>query len=144
MKVSTRTRYGIRAIIELAQRQADGPVQLRSISRHQGISEKYLEQLMTIMKGAGLIRSVRGARGGYMLARPASQITMDQVFRCLEGHVLLMECVKDASSCNRSSDCVARGLWSDLEQAMDKVLKEITLKDLAEKAKAAWRPDYEI
>jgi len=144
MKISTRTRYGIRAIIELAQRQADGPVQLRSISRHQGISEKYLEQLMTIMKGAGLIKSVRGAKGGYMLARPASEVTMDEVFRCLEGHVLIMECVKDGSSCYRSSECVARQLWQQLEWAMDKVLKGMTLKDLAERARTSWRPEYEI
>lgn len=144
MKISTRTRYGLRAVIELARRQANGPVQLRLISKHQGISEKYLEQLMTIMKGAGLIKTVRGAKGGYMLARPASQITMDEVFRTLEGKVLIMECVKDASTCDRSTDCVARLLWRDLELAIEKVLKAVTLKDLAERSGGGWRPEYEI
>ena len=132
MKLSTRTRYGIRAVIELAQHEGDRPLQLKTIAERQDISIKYLEQLMGALRSAGFIRSVRGAKGGYVLARPPGQITLYEVFRCLEGPVTTTECVEDASSCDRSADCAARRVWTQLEEAIRKVLTGITLAELIE------------
>jgi len=144
MKVSTKTQYGIRAVIELAQRYRNGPLQLRIIAERQGISFKYLEQLMSILKTSGLIKSIRGAKGGYVLARPPSQIKMDDVFHCLEGQVVTLECVENAGSCIRSADCVARGLWTEVEQAVDHVLDSMSLQDLVDKASVPGKQDYDI
>jgi Rrf2 family transcriptional regulator, cysteine metabolism repressor len=144
MKVSTRTRYGIRAAIELAQQYEEGPLQLRVIGQRQDISAKYLEQLMAILKASGLVRSIRGAKGGYMLMRAPDQIRMDEVFHCLEGPVATVQCVADEASCKRAADCVARGLWTEVEQAVNGVLASMTLKDLADKARCEVRQEYEI
>ena len=135
MKVSTRTRYGVRAIVELAQQYAQGPLQLRVIGEREEISAKYLEQLMAILKASGLVRSIRGAKGGYVLAREPEQIRMDEVYHCLEGPVTTLECVADAGSCKRAVDCAARVLWAQVEKAVDGVLGSTTLAELAERAK---------
>ncbi len=143
MKLSTRTRYGIRAIIELAQHEGERPLQLKTIAERQNISIKYLEQLMGVLRSAGFIRSVRGAKGGYVLARPPAQITLYEVFRCLEGPVTTTECVDDTASCERSADCAARRVWAQLEEAIRKVLSGITLADLIEPPKSA-TTEYQI
>jgi Rrf2 family protein len=143
MKLSTRTRYGIRAVIELAQHQGERPLQLKTIAERQNISIKYLEQLMGVLRSAGFIRSVRGAKGGYVLAGPPAQITLYEVFRALEGSVTTTECVEDASSCDRSADCAARRVWTQLEEAIRKVLTGITLADLIEQPPAA-KTEYQI
>jgi Rrf2 family transcriptional regulator, cysteine metabolism repressor len=143
MKLSTRTRYGIRAVIELAQHEGDRPLQLRTIAERQDISIKYLEQLMGVLRSAGFIRSVRGAKGGYVLARPPAQITLYEVFRCLEGPVTTTECVEDADSCERSADCAARKVWIQLEEAVRRVLTGITLADLIQQSPAS-TTEYQI
>jgi Rrf2 family protein len=137
MRVSTRTRYGIRAVVELARQEGQSPLQLRVIGEREEISVKYLEQLMAVLKAAGLVRSVRGAKGGYVLARPADQITMDEVYRCLEGPVVTVECAEDPGACKRVTDCAARGLWVNVERAIHEVLASTTLADIAAKAKEA-------
>jgi Rrf2 family cysteine metabolism transcriptional repressor len=143
MKLSTRTRYGIRAVIELAQHEAGRPLQLKTIAERQDISIKYLEQLMGVLRSAGFIRSVRGAKGGYVLARPPSQITMYEVFRALEGPVTTTECVDDAERCDRSADCAARKVWMQLEEAIRRVLTGITLADLIQPPKSS-TTEYQI
>jgi Rrf2 family cysteine metabolism transcriptional repressor len=143
MKLSTRTRYGIRAIIELAQYEGHRPLQLRTIAERQDISVKYLEQLMSLLRSAGLVRSVRGSKGGYALARPPEQIKLSEVFHCLEGPVTTTECVEDEDYCKRSADCAAREVWIKVEAAIDRVLDSITLEDMVEKTKAGG-PDYQI
>jgi Rrf2 family transcriptional regulator, cysteine metabolism repressor len=144
VKVSTKTRYGIRAAIELAQQYEKGPIQLRIIAERQEISVKYLEQLMTVLRSAGLVRSIRGAKGGYVLARSPRQVRMNDVFHCLEGKVVDLECIDRIEACNRAVDCAARGLWAKVEHAVDEVLRGVTLQDLADKAGAHARQDYEI
>ena len=106
MKLSTRTRYGMRAIIELAQHEGKRPLQLKAIADRQDISVKYLEQLMSLLRSAGFVRSVRGSKGGYILARPAGEIKLSEIFRCLEGPVSTTECTEDEDCCKRSADCV--------------------------------------
>jgi Rrf2 family cysteine metabolism transcriptional repressor len=143
MKLSTRTRYGIRAVIELAQHEGKRPLQLKMIAERQGISVKYLEQLMSLLRSSGFVRSVRGSKGGYILARLPEQIRLSEVFRCLEGPVTTAECTEDEDYCDRAADCAARGVWIQVEQAIQRVLSSITLADLVEKAKTP-TPNYSI
>ncbi len=143
MKLSTRTRYGMRAIIELAQYEGTRPLQLKTIAERQDISIKYLEQLMGLLRSAGLVRSVRGSKGGYTLGRPQDQIRVSDIFRCLEGTVTTTECVEDKDVCKRSADCVARELWMEVEASVHQVLESITLADMVKRAKARGS-DYQI
>jgi Rrf2 family cysteine metabolism transcriptional repressor len=143
MKLSTRTRYGIRAIIELAQYEGTRPLQLKMIAERQDISIKYLEQLMGLLRSAALVRSVRGSKGGYALGRPAEQIKLSEVFRCLEGPVTTTECVGDGDVCKRSADCIARDVWVEVEAAINHVLDSITLEDLVKRTKTRGT-DYQI
>jgi Rrf2 family cysteine metabolism transcriptional repressor len=136
MKLSTRTRYGMRAIIELAQHEGKRPLQLKAIADRQDISVKYLEQLMSALRSAGFVRSVRGSKGGYVLARPADEIRLSEIFRCLEGPVSTTECIEDEDCCQRSADCVARELWMEVEAAIYGVLDSLTLADMVKRAKA--------
>jgi len=143
MKLSTRTRYGMRAIIELAQHEGKRPLQLKAIADRQDISVKYLEQLMSLLRSSGFVRSVRGSKGGYVLARPAGEIRLNEIFRCLEGPVTTAECVDDEDCCKRSADCVARDLWMEVEAAIQHVLGGITLADIVKKARAR-TSEYQI
>jgi len=143
MKLSTRTRYGIRAIIELAQYEGQRPLQLRTIAERQDISVKYLEQLMGVLRSAGIVRSVRGSKGGYALARSPEQIKLSEVFHCLEGPVTTTECVEDEDYCKRSADCAARELWVEVENAINHVLEAITLADMVQRARKRGS-DYQI
>ena len=130
MKLSTRTRYGMRAIIELAQHEGKRPLQLKLIAERQDISVKYLEQLMSMLRSAGFVRSVRGSKGGYVLARPGDQIRLHDIFRSLEGPVTTTECTADSEVCERSTDCIAREIWIQVEAAVQNVLSSITLADV--------------
>ncbi len=134
MKLSTRTRYGIRAILELAENYGNGPLQLRIIARDQGVSVKYLEQLMAMLKAAGIVRSVRGAKGGYILAKSPGQVKVSECFQCLEGSLITTECVEDESFCERTNDCIARQVWTEVQEAVMGVLQSMTLQDLVDRA----------
>jgi len=144
MKLSTRTRYGMRAAIELAATDSKKPVQLKTIAQREDISIKYLEQLMTILRSGGIIRSIRGAKGGYILAKPPNQIKLIEVFNCLEGSVTTAECVDDEDYCRRAADCAARMLWIQVQEAIKNVLQSITLQDLVDRAKGKRTLDYQI
>jgi len=144
MKLSTRTKYGIRAILELAENDSGGPLQLRVIAKRQGLSVKYLEQLMAALKLAGFVRGLRGAKGGYILAKAANEITLGDVFTCLEGPVITSECVENEDYCLRASDCVARGVWRQVQDAVRGILESTTLQDLVDRAKDKETFDYQI
>ena len=133
----------MRAIIELAQHEDKRPLQLKVIAERQDISVKYLEQLMSLLRSAGFVRSVRGSKGGYILARPADQITLSEIFRCLEGAVTTAECIDDESYCGRAADCAARDVWVRVEAAIQGVLQSVRLSDVAQKSKDA-RTEYQI
>lgn len=137
MKLSTRTRYGIRAVIELAQHEGKRPLQLKVIAERQGISVKYLEQLMSLLRSSGFVRSIRGSKGGYILARAPEQVTLSEVFRCLEGPVTTAECTDNTDYCERAADCAAREVWVQVEEAIQGVLNSITLADMVHKAENA-------
>jgi Rrf2 family cysteine metabolism transcriptional repressor len=144
MKLSTRTRYAVRAIIELAQNDSKKPLQLKIIAQRQEISVKYLEQLMAVLRSAGFVRSIRGSKGGYMLAKAPNEIKLNDVMHRLEGTVATVECVENDDYCSRSADCAARYLWTQVEQAIDRVLEGITLQDLVEKANEQKKLNYQI
>jgi Rrf2 family cysteine metabolism transcriptional repressor len=144
MKLSTRTRYGIRAILELAENYGKGPLQLRAIAQSQEISIKYLEQLMALLKSAGFVRSIRGSKGGYILAKAPNQIRLIDVFNALEGPVVTTECLDNNSYCQRVADCVARQVWVEVQQAIMTVLQSKTLQDLVDKTKDKRALYYQI
>lgn len=144
MKLSTRTRYGVRAILELVASQGEGPVQIKTIAHRQDISVKYLEQLMAILKSTGFVRSVRGAKGGYILAKSANQIKLSDVFNALEGPVTTVECVGDKDYCTRAADCVARQVWAEVQKAIESVLQSLTLQDLVDRTKDKGTLSYQI
>lgn len=144
MKLSTRTRYGLRAILELAEYEGQGPLQLKKIAEKQDISVKYLEQLIAVLKSSGLVRSIRGARGGYMLARSADEIKLSECFVALEGHVVTAECVEEESACGRAAECAARYAWAKVQRAVMDVLESMTLKDLIERGHDKKNLNYQI
>ncbi len=133
LRLSTKGRYGTRVILELALNYGKGPVLLKDIAKRQEISVGYLEQIIPSLKAAGLISSSRGAHGGYTLAKPPYEITLKEVVSTLEGPLVLAECVKSPNVCNRVNFCVARDLWNELSENLDKTLKSKTLQDLVEK-----------
>jgi len=144
MKLSTRTRYGVRAILELAENYGKGPLKLKLIAEHQEISVKYLEQLMAVLKSTGIVRSVRGPSGGYVLAKNPNEIKVSDCFNCLEGPVITTECVDNSSFCTRTADCVARQLWTDVQNTVMDLLRSITLQSLIDKTKKDKILDYHI
>src|SRR4030042_4005085 len=139
MKISTRTRYGMRAILELALAHKEQPLQIKLIAERQNISNKYLEQLVAIMKAAGLVRSIRGPHGGYLLAKPPEEIKLSEVFRILEGPVLTVECVDHKEICPICADCITRQLWMQMNDAIFNVLDSRTLQDLVDVAQRKQR-----
>jgi Rrf2 family cysteine metabolism transcriptional repressor len=141
MKLSTRTRYGMRAVLELALRQGEGPVFLKDIAREQEISLPYLEHLVAPLIAAGIVRSAKGPRGGVFLARDPAGIKLSEITLVLEGSVAPVECVNDPSVCLRSSSCVTRDVWAQLKAVMDGVLDAMTLQDLVEKHRQKGRQD---
>ena len=135
MKLSTKVRYGVRAMIDLANhRQEAKPILVKSISERQEISKKYLESLLASLKAAGLVRSIRGAKGGYLLANDPDKVTMEQITNALDGPPILVECVTDPDLCKRSGCCVARDLWKDMTEGLQSKLRETTLGEMARKA----------
>ncbi len=137
LKLSTKARYALRAMVELACHEGQGPVQLREIARAQAISPKYLEQLTLALRNTGLILSERGPNGGYWLSKPARQITALDVVRAAEGPVTLLECVARSTACDRSPTCAARNLWARVSSAISDTLADVTLADLRDQQMAA-------
>ena len=139
MKLSTRGRYGLRAMIDMAQNQDSGPVVARTIAERQGISERYLEQLMVPLKRAGLVKSIRGSQGGYILGGDPEKITAGDIIRVLEGPIAPVECVAetDPESCRRQEHCITRVLWTQVRNAIALVLDSYSLADLARESQSS-------
>jgi Rrf2 family transcriptional regulator, cysteine metabolism repressor len=134
MKLSSRTRYGMRAMLELANEYGKKPLQIKSIADREEISNKYLEQLVSMLKSAGLVRSIRGPRGGYMLAKAPADIKLSEIFTTLEGPLVPIECVEHTEFCPKCSDCATRVIWTELYSALMSVLDKTTLKQLSERS----------
>ncbi|MGF7185374.1 Rrf2 family protein [Desulfitispora alkaliphila] len=136
MKLSTKGEYGVRAMFDLAQHHGQGPISLKSIAERQGISEHYLEQLVAGLRKAGLLKSVRGAQGGYTLAREPDDIKIGEIIRILEGPIAPVECVseEEGDKCTRFNKCVAKNIWAKVRDSISGVLDSITLADMLKEA----------
>ena len=141
MKLSSRTRYGMRAILELALEYGKAPLQIKTIAEREDISNKYLEQLIAMLKASGLVRSIRGPRGGYVLAKPPSEVLMKDVFLTLEGPMVPAECLQHEEYCERCTDCATRQIWQQLQNAILGVLEAVTLADLVQNTKDLKKAD---
>ena len=141
MKLSTRTRYGTRALLELALHQGEGPILLRDIARRQQISLPYLEHLIAPLIAVGMIRSTKGSKGGVSLAKTPKDIKLSEVVQLLEGSFAPVECVNEPGICNRSEFCVTRDVWSELKGVIDEVLESTTLQDLVERHRKKEQPE---
>jgi Rrf2 family cysteine metabolism transcriptional repressor len=129
MKLSTKGRYGVKAMVDLAIRYGSEPVSIKTISERQKISEYYLEQLFAPLRKANLITSVRGAQGGYMLSRAPKEITVYDIMEVLEGPIEISDCLDDVS-CGNTDCCATRLLWSRIKKSIDDVTKSTSLEDI--------------
>lgn len=144
MKVTTKGHYGLMAMAELALHHGQGPVSLKTIAENQGLSEHYLEQLFASLRRAGLVRSVRGAQGGYLLGREPEEISVGDALRVLEGPLVPMDCalegpLEEIDHCTNPHSCLVREVWVKLAKAIEEVADGITLADLREKAREMQR-----
>ena len=130
MKLSTRSRYGTRFMIDLARNSSNSPVQLGEIAKRQNISVKYLEQLIAPLKKANLIKSLRGPKGGHMLARAPEEITFGEIVDALESGIALTRCAADPKVCKRSRNCETRKIWGIATQAVSDRLNSIRLSEV--------------
>ena len=135
MKLSTKGRYGTRALLELALHRGEGPVLLRDIASRQRISLSYLEHLISPLIAGGILRSTKGPRGGVSLVKAPEEIKLSEVIQLLEGSVAPVDCVDNPDICERASSCVTRDIWSELKNVMSGVLESTTLQDLVERQK---------
>jgi Rrf2 family transcriptional regulator, cysteine metabolism repressor len=134
MKISTKGRYGLRAMLDLATHGYDGtPVFLSDIAKRQGISEKYLEHIFGSLHKAGLVKALRGRKGGYLLTKQPDEININEIITVLEGPCNLVDCVVDVKSCPKTDTCVTREVWSLLGNKIEEVLTGYTLATLAER-----------
>ncbi|MFA5859702.1 MAG: Rrf2 family transcriptional regulator [Elusimicrobiota bacterium] len=133
MRITTKGHYGIRAMMELAVRYNNGPVQQKDISRHQEIPYKYLERIMNLLTLSGLVRSMRGHGGGFVLSKPPEGITLFQILEATEGSLVPMECLVNSSVCARYNKCVVHDVWSEWAKASERILNRVTLKKLVDK-----------
>jgi Rrf2 family protein len=134
MKISTRGRYAVRMMLDLAVNESDTYVTVKSIAERQDISSKYLEQIISVLNRAGYVKSVRGSQGGYKLARPAEEYTIGMILRTIEGSLAPVACLEDHPvQCYRSDTCVTLGIWKQVDAAISNVVDGITLADLVKK-----------
>lgn len=130
MKVNTKVRYGLRAILQIAEGYGKNPVPISAISESQEISGKYLEQVVGTLRKSGLIVSRKGVRGGYHLARSPEEINLWEIITALDSHTTLVDCVNDAGICDRSDDCLTRSIWTLLSVRMQEFWTSFKLSDL--------------
>ena len=136
MRLSTRGHYGLKAMFDLAHNYGSGPISLKTVAERQNLSDHYLEQLIAMLRKAGLVKSMRGAKGGYFLAREPSEIRVGDVIRALEGPIAPVHCVSetDPGNCNEADYCITRTVWARVRDGIAKVLDSITLADLCREA----------
>lgn len=131
MKISTKGRYAVRLLVDIAQNDADGFVRLKDVAKRQNISVKYLEQIIAILSRAGYVRSVRGPQGGYHLTGEPKDYTVGMILRLTEGSMAPVACLEDETNqCERQDECVSLRIWKELDEAIKGVIDKYTLQDL--------------
>lgn len=146
MKISTKGRYGLRAIIDVAQYSEIEPVSINSIATRQNISEGYLEQLMALLKKAELIKSIRGAGGGYALAKDMEMISVGDVLRALEGSLEPVECTAYHTEdvCEAAGGCVTKYVWQRINESINQTVNEISIKQLVEESRMMQCQNHQV
>ena len=145
MKVSTKGRYAIRFMLDLALHNTGEPVRIKDVSARQEISDKYLEQVVAMLNKAGFVRSIRGPQGGYVLTRDPKDYTMGQILRLTEGDMVPVACLADeVNQCARADSCVTLHFWKRLDDAISDVIDHTTLADLVEDEQAMLANNYVI
>jgi Rrf2 family transcriptional regulator, cysteine metabolism repressor len=134
VKLTTKTRYGTRAMLDLSLHYDEGPISSKDIARRQDLSQKYLERLLVALQAADLVRAVRGAKGGYQLSRPPQQITLREIYAILEGGDGFVDCTSHPQLCHRSDLCITQEVWSEMYSACMRILESTTLSDLVQRA----------
>lgn len=143
MKISTKGRYALRMLLDLAQHRADGYVSLKEIAKRQQISKKYLEQIIPVFNKTDVLRTERGSAGGYMLAYPPDRYTVGQILRLTEGSLAPVACLEyDPVECPRKDDCLTLPVWQGLYKVINEYVDSITLQDILDMQKDS--PDYMI
>lgn len=143
MRISTRGRYGLRAMVDLGLNAHEGPMPLRLVAGRQNLSESYLEQVFSSLRKAGLVTAVRGAHGGYEISRPLEEITVAEILEAVEGPISPVQCVdKEVAEpdCEQASNCPTRPFWIALRNHIEQFLQSVTLRDLVEQARQS-KPD---
>lgn len=131
MKISTKGRYALRLMLDLAAADASQPVSLKDVAKRQGISDKYLEQIISILNKGGCVKSIRGAQGGYLLRKSPDEYTVGMILRLTEGSLAPVSCVEDEDFvCERADQCVTSIVWKRINDAVNGVVDNITIKDL--------------
>jgi len=130
MQLSTKSRYGTRAVLDISIHGKDGPVTLNAISKRQNISKKYLGQIVNQLITAGILESVRGPQGGYLLAKTPKKLKLGEIIRTLDGSVAPVRCVDNPKLCRRTSKCVTREVWIQMKNSIDAVIDSVSISDL--------------
>ncbi|MCX6012071.1 MAG: Rrf2 family transcriptional regulator [Chloroflexi bacterium] len=131
--MSTRGRYTTKAIVDLALNYCEGPVYLKDIASRQGLSQRYLSQLVLPLIEAGLVKSIRGRNGGFLLAKAPADITLAEIIRVSEGKIVFEDCVEKPDVCNKSNTCILHDFWTETTEAIDNVLESTSLQDLVDR-----------
>ncbi|TYO95092.1 RrF2 family transcriptional regulator [Desulfallas thermosapovorans] len=132
MRLSTRGHYGLKAMFDLAEHYGSEPIPLKTVAERQNISDNYLEQLIAVLRKAGLVKSVRGAQGGYILAREPGNITVGDIIRAMEGPIAPVDCVSEVepTECDQAESCITRMVWARVRDRLAEVMDSITLADM--------------
>lgn len=145
MKISTKGRYALRMLLDLAQHQENGYIALKDIAKRQGISKKYLEQIIPILNKSDVLTANRGYQGGYRLAKAPSKYTVGEILRLTEGSLSPVACLDhDPIECDRCDDCMTLSIWKGLDKVINEYLDGITLQDIIDQQRAKYANDYVI
>ncbi len=145
MKISTKGRYALRMLIDLAEHQSDGYIALKDIAERQELSKKYLEQIVPLLNKSGILQANRGFQGGYKLSKSPDKFTVGDVLRITEGNLAPVACLEnDPIECSRCVDCLTLPVWKGLKNVIDEYLNGITLQDILDNAKDVYSNDYVI
>lgn len=138
MKFSTKGRYGLRAMVDVAVAGEEAPVSIQAIAKRQDLSEKYLEQLLGMLKKAGLVKSIRGTQGGYQIEGDTAKISVGDILRALEGELLPVDCAgfEEEGACRTAKSCVTKYVWKKINESLEETVNHITLKELVEQTKS--------
>ena len=144
MKLSTKSRYGLRAVIEIAKSYGSSPAKRKVVASNQGISDSYLENILIVLKNNRIIETTRGVNGGYILSRPPREITILEIVNSLEGPLDLVDCIGSKTICSKTETCASRSIWKELAESWKSILGNITLQDAIEREQLLFSPMYTI